>query len=438
MSELNKLAKSLKEIENQLTDCMKCGMCQAVCPVFKQTGDEGDVARGKIFLLERLAEEMLTDAKGAKTRIEKCLMCGTCAANCPSGVKILEIFLKARAALTEYIGLSPVKKLIFRGMLKHPERMDALVHTASRFQNLGTAKADPTQGTRCSKLLSRVIGDRHFLPLAKTPFHKTYPALNTPAGRSGLKVAFFPGCVTDKMNPEIGEAALKVFKHHGVGVFMPKGQACCGIPALSSGERKTFDTLLAHNAALFAQEQFDYLITPCATCTATIKEIWPMMAEDDSIEKFRAEQWAPKTMDISQFLVDVLGVAPAQNSDAGSDSIEFSRGTVTYHDPCHLAKSLKVKSQPRDLIRDNAGCTFVEMADADTCCGNGGSFNLQNYDLSKQIGMEKRRNILACGATTVATSCPACMMQIRDVLSQNHDGVKVRHVIEIYADTIKD
>ena len=132
------------------------------------------------------------------------------------------------------------------------------------------------------------------------------------------------------------------------------------------------------------------------------------------------------------------GVAPAQKSDAGSESIEFSRGTVTYHDPCHLAKSLKVKSQPRDLIRANAGCTFVEMADADTCCGNGGSFNLQNYDLSKQIGMEKRRNILACGATTVATPCPACMMQIRDVLSQNHDGVKVRHVIEIYADTIKD
>ena len=432
MSELNKLAKSLKEIENQLTDCMKCGMCQAVCPVFKQTGDEGDVARGKIFLLERLADQMLTDAKGAKTRLEKCLMCGTCAANCPSGVKILEIFMKARVALTEYIGLSPVKKLIFRGMLKHPERMDALVETASKFQNFGTSKADTNQGTRCAKLLSGIIGNRHFLPLAKTPFHKTTPSLNTPAGRSGIKVAFFPGCVTDKMNPEIGKAVLKVLNHHGVGVFMPKGQACCGIPALASGEQKTFDTLLAHNAALFAQEKFDYLITPCATCTATIKEIWPMMAQDDSVEKFRAKQWAPKTMDISQFLVDVLQIAPAQDSGKSHNT------TVTYHDPCHLAKSLKVRSQPRDLIRANADCTFVEMAGADTCCGNGGSFNLQNYDLSKQIGMDKRQNILASGAGTVATSCPACMMQIRDVLSQNHDQVKVRHVVEIYADTIKN
>ena len=432
MSELNKLAKSLKEIENQLTDCMKCGMCQAVCPVFKQTGDEGDVARGKIFLLERLAEQMLTDAKGAKARMEKCLMCGTCAANCPSGVKILEIFMKARVALTGYIGLSPVKKLIFRGMLKHPERMDALVETASKLQNLGTSKADPNQGTRCAKLLSGVIGTRHFLPLAKTPLHKTMPSLNTPAGRSGLKVAFFPGCVTDKMNPEIGQAVLKVLSHHGVGVFMPKGQACCGIPALASGEQNTFDTLLAHNTALFADESFDYLITPCATCTATIKEIWPMMARDDAIEKFRAGQWAPKTMDISQFLVDVLQVTPVQDSGVSP------KATVTYHDPCHLAKSLKVRSQPRDLIRANAECTFAEMAGADICCGNGGSFNLQNYDLSKQIGMDKRENILASGADTVATSCPACMMQIRDVLSQNHDGVKVKHVIEIYAATIKD
>jgi len=430
MADLNELAQSLRQIENQLTDCMKCGMCQAVCPVFKETGDEGDVARGKIFLLERLSDLMLTDAKGAKTRIEKCLMCGTCAANCPSGVKILEIFLKARAALTAYIGLSPVKKLIFRGMLKHPGRMDVLVEIASKFQNLGTSKADPALGTRCSKLLSGVIGDRHFLPLAKKPFHKICPSLDTPAGKSGIRVALFPGCVTDKMNPEIGEAVLKVLEHHGVGVFMPKGQACCGIPALASGERDTFDTLLDHNAKLFGEREFDFLITPCATCTATIKEIWPMMARDKTVAKLRADQWAPRTMDISQFLVDVLKVKPGKGSQGKPLQ------DVTYHDPCHLEKSLGISRQPRELIAANAACRFVEMKAANTCCGNGGSFNLQNYDLSRDIGMKKRGNILDSGAEVVATSCPACMMQIRDVLSQNGDPVKVKHVIEIYADSL--
>jgi glycolate oxidase iron-sulfur subunit len=429
MSDVNELARSLKEIENQLTDCMKCGMCQAVCPVFRETGDEGDVARGKIFLLERLSDLMLTDAKGAKARLDKCLMCGTCASSCPSGVRIMEIFIKARAALTEYIGLSPVKKLIFRGMLKHPDRMNALIETASKLQGLGTSAADPDLGTQCSKMLSRFIGDRHFLPLARKPLHKTTPSLDTPAGKSGINVAFFPGCVTDKMNPEIGKATFKVLAHHGVGVFMPKGQACCGIPALASGDRKTFDELLAHNADLFAAKDFDYLITPCATCTATIKDIWPMMAREDSTSKLHADRWAEKTMDISQFLVDVLHVEQADQP--GDPAIK-----VTYHDPCHLQKSLGISAQPREIIRANPANEFVEMKDANTCCGNGGSFNLQNYDLSRSIGMKKRANILASGAQIVATSCPACMMQIRDVLSQNHDKVKVKHVIELYADAL--
>lgn len=431
MSELNELARSLKEIENQLTDCMKCGMCQGVCPVFKETGDEGDVARGKIFLLERMSDLMLTDAKGVKTRLDKCLMCGTCASNCPSGVKILEIFIKARAALTEYIGLSPVKKLIFRGMLKNPRAMNLLIETASKFQGLGTTQADVDLGTHCSKLLSRVIGDRHFLPLAKKPLHKIQPSLSTPVGKSGIKVAFFPGCVTDKMNPEVGQATLKVLEHHGVGVFMPKGQACCGIPALASGDRKTFDSLLAHNTDLFSEKGFDYLITPCATCTATLKEIWPMMARDTSKAKALADEWAPKVMDISQFLVDVLHVEPA-GQKTGMPSV-----SVTYHDPCHLQKSLGVSAQPREIIKANTNCTFVEMSAANTCCGNGGSFNLQNYDLSRSIGMKKRDNIIASGAQIVATSCPACMMQIRDVLSQNHDKIKVKHVIELYAEALE-
>jgi glycolate oxidase iron-sulfur subunit len=431
MSNLNELSQLLKEIEDQLADCMKCGMCQAVCPVFTETGDEGDVARGKIFLLERLGDQLLNDAKGAKKRIEKCLLCGTCGANCPSGVKILEIFLKARAALTEYVGLSPVKQIIFRGMLKHPKRFTGLVDLASKFQGLGISKANLDQGTCCSKMMSGLIGDRHFKPLAKKPFHKICPELDTKPGKSGIKIAFYPGCVVDKMNPEIGEAALKVFAHHGVGVFMPANQACCGIPALASGDRQTFENLLDHNISCFKNKDFDYIITPCATCSSTIKEIWPLMAGKKECKNSPAvKMLSEKTMDISQFLVDVLKVAPVQATGKATQQ-------VTYHDPCHLGKSLGVYSQPRTLVRANPDCELVEMNEADYCCGNGGSFNLQNYDLSCEIGMRKRNNIIATGADIVATSCPACMMQMTDMLSQNNDTVKVKHVIELYADSMK-
>jgi len=430
MSDLNELALLLKEIENQLADCMKCGMCQAVCPVFAETGNEGDVARGKIFLLERLGDKLLTDAEGVKERLDKCLLCGTCAANCPSGVKIFEIFIKARAALTEYLGLSFVKKIIFRGMLSNPKIFNNLVEFGSKLQGIGISKANPIHGTCCSKMMSGLIGDRHFKPLAKTPFHKIVGELDTLPGRSGIKVAFFPGCVIDKMNPEIGEAALKILSHHGVGVFMPAGQACCGIPALASGELKTFKSLLDHNISLFETNDFDYIITACATCTSTIKELWPIMTDDKSSKHHLAiKKLSEKTMDISQFLVDVLKVKPAEQKNS-------SKQKITYHDPCHLGKSLGIYKQPRTVLSANPACELVEMNEADYCCGNGGSFNLQNYDLSCKIGMRKRDNIVATKAEIVATSCPACMMQMTDMLSKNNDRVIVKHVIEIYADSL--
>ena len=138
-----------------------------------------------------------------------------------------------------------------------------------------------------------------------------------------------------------------------------------------------------------------------------------------------------KTMDISQFLVDVLQVAPMEGSGKAAQQ-------VTYHDPCHLGKSLGVYNQPRTLVQANPGCELVEMNEADYCCGNGGSFNLQNYDLSCEIGMRKRKNILATGADIVATSCPACMMQISDALSRAGDEISVKHPVEVYAEMIKN
>jgi glycolate oxidase iron-sulfur subunit len=104
------LARLMRELEDQLVVCMRCGMCQSVCPVFDQTGREADVARGKLALLSGLMESMFDDPEGVNQRLNKCLLCGSCAANCPSGVSVQEIFLKARAILTGYMGLSPAKR----------------------------------------------------------------------------------------------------------------------------------------------------------------------------------------------------------------------------------------------------------------------------------------------------------------------------------------
>ncbi|MDL2291123.1 (Fe-S)-binding protein [Desulfovibrio sp. OttesenSCG-928-F20] len=422
------LADMLLELDDLLVSCMRCGFCMAVCPVYGSTMLEADATRGKIALLENLARRMLDDAEAVNEKLNRCLLCGSCQANCPSGVQIMDIFLRARAVVTGYMGLSPVKKLIFRGLLTRPGLFNALLDISGKFQGLFLKDANKVLGTSCAPMLSRLIGDRHFPRLAEA-FHTKVAEMDTTAGKSGLRVAFFPGCASDKLFPEVPEAVLKVLKHHGVGVFMPSGQFCCGMPALASGDKKTYDALLRHNLALFGKGDFDYLVTPCATCTATIKEFWPKLTEDYSAaERRQIKELGAKCKDVVEFVVDVLK-APLPLPAPGARR-------VTYHDSCHMKKSLGLAEQPRAVLRCLPGFEFVEMPESDRCCGSGGSFTLQHYDLSKHIGQRKRDNVVSVKPDLVATTCPACMLQLTDMLSRNGDTAPVKHVISLYADML--
>ncbi|MHB8068463.1 MAG: (Fe-S)-binding protein [Desulfobaccales bacterium] len=430
MSSIRALAKLINELEDQLVVCMRCGLCQAVCPLFAETGREADVARGKLALLDGLAKEIFANPQGVQDRLARCLLCGSCAANCPSGVKVLDIFIKARAILTGYLGLSPVKKAVFRGLLGKPAFFNRVLAWGSKFQGIFVRPVDDLLGSSCSRFLSPLLKQRHFKPLAPAPLHRQIPALNTAAGAAGLKVAFFPGCLIDKIFPEVGAAVLKSLEHHGVGVFLPPDQGCCGIPALSAGDTNTFNKLVRHNLALFGSGSFDYLVTACATCTSTINKMWPLMAlEYAPNEKAQIEALSAKVLDISQFLVEKVGLAAG--SFAGTEKL-----SITYHDPCHLKKSLGVAAQPRALIQANPGYELKEMSEADWCCGCGGSFNLQHYEISAAIGRRKRENIVKSQCRVVATGCPACMLQITDMLSQAGDRIRVKHAVEIYAEAL--
>ncbi len=427
MGEIERLIDRLEELDDLLAGCMKCGLCQAVCPVFTETGLEGDVTRGKLYLLEGVARKMISDAKGVKQRLDKCLLCGTCAANCPSGVNALEIFLKARIILTEFIGLSPVKKVIFRNLIAHPRLFNRIMSLSGRFQGLFITPASPQLETYCSRALSRFMGERHFRRLAEVTFSQGPEKWKKPGKTSKYKVALFPGCVVDKMFPQVAMKTARVLERHNVEVSIPDVQICCGIPSLASGDRKSFTSLLSQNLDSLIALEADFLVTPCATCTSTIRKIWPMMGSELLSErKEQINKLAASAMDISQFLVDVVKISsPALSSDGKGKR-------VTYHDPCHLGKSLGVYQQPRMLLQSLSDCSFVEMKDADVCCGNGGSFNLQHYQTSGSIGENKIHNIQSVEADVVATSCPACMMQLIDLLSRNEKPIAVKHVIELY------
>lgn len=432
MGNMNELAKLFKELEEQLVVCIRCGMCQSVCPVFEQTRKETDVARGKLALLNGLTTQIFSDPNGVNIRLNKCLLCGSCAANCPSGVNVLEIFIKARAILTEYKGLSPVKKVIFKQLLSNPNAFNTVLSWAEKFQKIMTKSNTSVQGTSCARFVSPRLFNRHFLPMAKEPVHQSLNGFKNPSSAtSGIKVALFTGCLIDKILPNIAHASIKALHHHNVNLVIPETQGCCGIPALASGDRKTFNTLLAHHINLFQKENFDYLVTACATCTSTIKKLWPSLYQgnDAGFEIF-LDDLSKKTMDINQFLVDVIKLSP---DDRGKD--KESSEAVTYHDPCHLKKSLGIFIQPRAVIQAS-GHVLKEMENADKCCGMGGSFNLFHYDISFKIGTLKQESIIETHCSTVASGCPACIMQISDMLSQAGSTVQVKHPIELYADSL--
>lgn len=428
MADIARLARFMRELEEQLTACMRCGFCQAVCPLYAQTGLETDVARGKLALLAGLGREMIRDARGVKESLDRCLLCGSCAAACPSGTRVLDIFIKARAILAGYLGLSPAKRLIFRGVLARPALFDGVLAMAPRFQHILARPVDADLETSCARLTSP-LGPRHFKRLAPEPLHNLLGPRRPDPNWDGPRVALFWGCLIDKLYPRVGLAMAEALEHRRVGLVIPRGQACCGIPALASGDADGFARMLEYNLQRFDPDEFDYLVTACATCASAMKKLWPLMGPDalPGREK-RILALADKTREVSQFLAEqgMIGDAPAQ-PDAGAP-------TFTYHDPCHLKKALGAAEQPRRAATAGGRWRLVEMAEADWCCGMGGSFGLEHYDLSSRIGRRKLDNILAVGCDTVVTSCPACMAQISDALSRAGEKIRVRHAIELYAE----
>lgn len=154
-----------------------------------------------------------------------------------------------------------------------------------------------------------------------------------------------------------------------------------------------------------------------------------MMTATDNRLHAEARRMADMTFDINQFLISEVGIAGGGATDSDTP--------VTYHDPCHLKKALKVWTEPRALINASRGYRLQEMPESDWCCGMGGSFNLEYYPISGRIGDRKRDHIRSTGCGIVATGCPACMLQISDSLSRAGDAIQVKHPVELYAESLK-
>ena len=413
----------LKRIEEHLKKCVKCGACRANCPAFAVFGRETSVARGKIALVQHLLTDDIQLDDSTCQAMSKCLLCGSCVDKCPNSVPTDEIIIAAREALARKRGLTTFHMAVGQ-VIKNRAVMKMGTKMAALLGPLFFKKVPETSGLRL-RFPVPFVGNRRYIPaLAKKAFLDRHPEVIS--GEPGKpRIVFFVGCMTNFVYTEVAEAALVLFRHLGCTVIIPKGQQCCGLPAMSGGDINTVRELAEKNLLEMEKYEADYVMSACATCGGALHRFYPLVVGKRNPElKARLEALAAKTVDASQ-LLEQLGL-----DTAVTGSGEPLR--VTYHDPCHL-RTRGLTGQPRKLLKGASGVELIEMEGADRCCGLGGTFNVYHYESSMTINEAKSRAIIETAAEVVATGCPGCMMQLSDGLKQAGSSVKVMHTLELVA-----
>jgi len=421
------------ELQQELDRCMKCGFCMSVCPVYNAEKLEGGVARGKITIAEAvIAGDLALEDQEVIDTLFDCLVCKSCMQACPSGVQFDRIMLDLRAAIVKKNGLPWVKAAIFAG-LKSPLLLDGAMKVGAFLQGL-VFREDLRLRAISPRSPFAILGqnagfdENRLLPAPTTnPLRDRVPQI-IPAPDSKMRVAFFTGCSFHYFYPQTGLDMIDVLTENHVEVVVPKEQQCCGTPVLVHGDVESARTLARRNLDAMERTGAQYIVTGCGSCGSAWQHEFARVLGDDPVYGPKVAHWSARTYDISTFLTKVIEYRkPLGQVDA----------VVTYHDSCHLKKSMKVFREPRGILRDIPGLIFKEMSKPDACCGSGGSYGLTHPGTSSSIAEAKASDAAGTGASTIATGCPACMMQLLDSTHRFGSKQRVRHYISLLADAYR-
>jgi len=245
------------------------------------------------------------------------------------------------------------------------------------------------------------------------------------------RVVFYAGCLIDFAYPEMGESLVKILNKAGFEVLFPEDQTCCAAPARYNVAYVVAEKNAIDNIKALLSVDAAYVVSACPTCTVALAHEFISTFESVGQTEWmvKARELAGKTVDFSTLVKRLV--------DEGRLSLKEGQklGAITYHDSCHLKRTLKVSEQPRELLQ-RAGYEISEMFECDTCCGMGGSYSMKLPEISAPILERKLRNIKETGAAIVAMDCPGCVMQIRGGLDQDGAGVKVSHTVELLAEQL--
>lgn len=397
--------------------CIHCGLCLSSCPTYLETGNENDSPRGRIYLMRALQDGRTPLSDATVRHVDLCLGCRACEAVCPSGVQYGALLETTREHV-EHHHTRPVwqrllRRVFIEKIFPFPERMELALLPARWIQRL-----------RLQTWLPRSLRDALAL-VPEDASAATLPVLSPThqATRRG-RVGFISGCVMSVMFGETHRASVRLLNRCGYDVLTPAEQGCCGALHAHGGNLELARAAARRNIAVFEQHQLDAIIINAAGCGSTLKEYHHLLADDPAWAQ-RAEAFSRKVKDLTEWLHDHRAeLFPADPASAAT-------ARVTYHDACHLAHAQRIERQPRELVRAVAGNLFVEMAEANVCCGSAGSYNLTEPEMARRLQERKTGNIVSSGAQVVVTSNPGCLLQLRAGLkAAGRDDVEVLHIAD--------
>jgi len=421
MSEEKKLSFPQGTIpdEAQVRACIRCGLCSAVCPVYQETLLETDAPRGRIALVRAVLEGRLEPSKRFKDVVYECLYCQACTNLCPAGVRTDLLMMAARANLLEREGGNPVRKFLFRWLLPKVQRVELATAPLRWYEHLGLRSL--VEKLHLDRLLPRRLREMSWLlpPIPRRPERRLLAEVTPAQGERRHRVGFFLGCAQDVMFASASEATVRVLARNGCEVYTPQ-VTCCGMPHLGYGELELAKDLARQNIAAFEDADVEVVITDCASCGSQMIEYAELLSGDPEWAA-RAEAFSNKVRDISAYLIEI-GIEPPQGH------VEMR---VTYHDPCHLAHAQNVTAEPRQLLGMIPGLEYVEMDEADWCCGNAGSHALTDPEGSGEILDRKMANAARTEAEVIVSGCPGCQMQLWRGVRREGLDMQVLHPIEL-------
>jgi glycolate oxidase iron-sulfur subunit len=406
-------------------DCVHCGLCLSFCPTYVELGTEMDSPRGRIATMRSLHEGRFGLDAEVVRHLDLCLGCRACETACPSGVHYGELIEGARPFIEQHYRrplLERLKRWAISTVFPNPPgmRLFALLlrtGTALGFGRLARSQRLPQQ----LRYWFGLLPERGSVSSASLLEH--YPAI----GERRYTVALLSGCVMPALFGATNAATVKVLRHNGCDVLVPKGQVCCGALLLHNGNKTAALDLARHNIEVFDALELDALIINAAGCGAMMKEYGELFKGDLAYHE-KAERLATKTKDVAEFLGSIPLKAPTREVKA----------RVTYHDACHLAHGQGVREQPRALLRSIPGLQLTELHESDWCCGSAGTYNLTEPEMARRLLDRKVDNIQETQADLVVTGNPGCLMQIRAGLQQQGLLIKAMHTIDLLAEAYEE